>query len=88
MNQHLIQLARQKNLIDIVIKQGYPYTKSTNCIMIICPFHDESNASLAIYEDGFHCFACSEHGSPIDWIMRLYDVEFVDAVKVLLKKYA
>lgn len=27
-----------------------------------CPFHNDATASLAIYEDSYHCFGCSAHG--------------------------
>lgn len=84
MNQRSIQLAKQRNLIDIVIKQGHLHTQSSNCIMIICPFHSEKRPSLAIYENGFYCFACSERGDTIDWIMSSYDLDFIQAVKVLI----
>lgn len=50
---------------------------------IKCPFHANDNtASLKLYdgEDGFHCFACGAHGSVIDFVMRLFDLNFRQAV--------
>ena len=49
---------------------------------IKCPFHANDNtASLKLYdgEGGFHCFACGAHGSVIDFVMRLFDLNFRQA---------
>lgn len=29
---------------------------------IICPFHEDTNPSCEIYEDGYHCFVCDASG--------------------------
>lgn len=48
---------------------------------IRCPFHNEKTGSLKIYpgEGGFHCFGCGAHGSVIDFVMRLFDLNFRQA---------
>lgn len=48
-----------------------------------CPFHTgDRTASLKLYdgESGFHCFGCGAHGSIIDFVMRLFDLNFRQAV--------
>ena len=48
-----------------------------------CPFHTgDHTASLKLYdgEGGFHCFGCGAHGSVIDFVMRLFDLNFRQAV--------
>ena len=49
---------------------------------IQCPFHHEKTASLKLYpgDGGFHCFGCGAHGSVIDFVMRLLDLSFPQAV--------
>ena len=50
---------------------------------IKCPFHTgDHTASLKLYdgEGGFHCFGCGAHGSVIDFVMRLFDLNFRQAV--------
>lgn len=46
-----------------------------------CPFHHEKTASVKIYSDegGWHCFGCGKGGSVIDFVMRLYDINFRQA---------
>lgn len=49
---------------------------------IKCPFHSgDHTASLKIYNGtgGFHCFGCGAHGSVIDFVMRLFDLNFQQA---------
>ncbi|NHZ84599.1 MAG: hypothetical protein GWP19_01800 [Planctomycetia bacterium] len=55
-------------------------------IMIRCPFHNERDASLAIYQDNsFYCFGCQANGqNAIDFTMRL-GYEFVEALDELVK---
>ena len=54
----------------------------------LCPFHNEKTPSFCISKDNnkFHCFGCGEHGDLIDLIKKLYGMEFLEAVKFILKK--
>jgi DNA primase len=47
-----------------------------------CPFHNEKTPSFTINEaKGFyHCFGCGAHGSVFDFVMRMDDVGFPEAV--------
>ena len=50
---------------------------------ISCPFHrGDRTPSLKLYdgEGGFHCFGCGAHGSVIDFVMKLFDLNFRQAV--------
>ena len=49
---------------------------------ISCPFHGEKTPSLRIYDGhkGWHCFGCGSGGSVIDFVMKLYDINFSQAV--------
>lgn len=53
-----------------------------------CPFHQEKTPSFVIYKDNhFHCFGCQAHGDSIEFVMKLFGINFIDAVKYLLKRY-
>lgn len=49
---------------------------------ICCPFHGEKTASLKLYDGdgGFCCFGCGAKGSVIDFTMKLFDINFRQAV--------
>ena len=49
---------------------------------ICCPFHNEKTASLKLYDGqrGFHCFGCGAGGTVIDFVMKLFDIPFRQAI--------
>ena len=53
--------------------------------LIKCPFHDEEQASFAIYPDGHaHCFgACSFHGDVIDFWAAMHNLTIAEAMRTL-----
>lgn len=44
--------------------------------MIRCPFHDDRDPSMAVYDDGFHCHGCGWHGDSVDFIMAVNNWSF------------
>jgi DNA primase catalytic core len=54
-----------------------------------CPFHEEKAASFHVNpEKGvFHCFGCKAGGNVIDFVMRVENLEFVDAMEWLANRY-
>jgi len=54
-----------------------------NYIMMLCPFHDETNPSFSVStEDGtFRCFGCEERGTFADLIAELDDVSVGEAIR-------
>ena len=49
----------------------------------LCPFHDDTKTpNLVVSPDKglFHCLACGEAGSAIDWLMKLEGLDFRQAV--------
>lgn len=51
----------------------------------ICPFHEDSNASMHVYEEtnSYYCFTCDAGGDVIDYVQRLNGCTFVEAVNLL-----
>lgn len=49
---------------------------------ICCPFHNEKTASLKLYPDGrgWCCFGCHAGGTVIDFVMKLFDIPFRQAI--------
>ncbi len=52
-----------------------------------CPFHNEKTGSFTIYLDQntWWCYGCQAGGSVVDFIMRQQNVDFLTAVKTLIK---
>lgn len=52
-----------------------------------CPFHPETNASFKYYanQNSWWCYSCASGGSVIDLVMKQQNIDFLSAVKFLLK---
>jgi hypothetical protein len=50
---------------------------------VACPFHDDAEPSCVIYPDHFHCFACGEHGSRLDWLTRVEGMAVAEAISTI-----
>ena len=53
--------------------------------MFICPLHPDKNPSFVWYKNSntWWCFGCSQGGDIIEFIMKLSNVSFVDAITYL-----
>ena len=52
----------------------------------VCPFHNEKTASLCLYleTNSFHCFGCGESGDNLSAVQKIYNYNFIEAVKFLI----
>ena len=78
------QLLDQTDIVD-VISRRIPLNKKGSNFWCQCPFHDDSNPSMAVNQDKqfFYCFVCQESGNAIHFIRRYENLEFVDAIETL-----
>ena len=57
----------------------------------LCPWHDDHNPSLALYESSSenrcHCFACGKGGSNIDYVMQHENCTFLEACQILSERF-
>ena len=54
----------------------------------LCPFHGEKNPSFNIYTESgsFYCFGCGAGGDVITFIMKIENLDYVEAVKFLAQR--
>lgn len=54
----------------------------------LCPFHGEKTPSFNIYTESgsFYCFGCGAGGDVITFIMKIENLDYVDAVKFLAQR--
>jgi DNA primase len=55
----------------------------------LCPFHNEKTPSFSVSpgKNIYKCFGCGKAGNPVNFVMELEQMSFVDALKYLAKKY-
>lgn len=54
----------------------------------LCPFHREKTPSFNVHPDRgiFKCFGCGVGGGPIQFLMKIENIDFIDAVKILASR--
>lgn len=54
----------------------------------LCPFHNEKTPSFNIYpENGsFYCFGCSAGGDVISFVMRIENLDYMEAIRFLAQR--
>ena len=85
--QFLDELRQRIGLADLIGRRT-PLTRKGREHLGLCPFHKEKTPSFTVNEEkGFyHCFGCGEHGSGIDFIMRIEGLSFPEAVRRLAEE--
>ncbi len=80
----LDELRGRINLSDVIGKK-MRLTRAGREFKGCCPFHNEKTPSFYVNDDKqfFHCFGCGAHGSVIDFVMRLENLSFPEAVENL-----
>lgn len=55
----------------------------------LCPFHNEKTPSFSVSpgKNIYKCFGCGKAGNPINFVMELEQMSYVDALRYLAKKY-
>lgn len=76
------------NIVDL-ISEYVELKKTGSSYQGLCPFHNEKTPSFSVSEEGqfFKCFGCGEGGDIINFIMKIENLEFVEAIKFLADKY-
>ena len=54
----------------------------------LCPFHGEKTPSFNIYTENnsFYCFGCGAGGDVITFIMKIENLDYIEAVKFLAER--
>lgn len=79
-----------KQKIDIVslISEYTPLKKMGRNFKARCPFHNEKSPSFVVSPERqiWHCFGCGAGGDQFEFIEKIENVDFVEALQILAKK--
>lgn len=83
------KLKTEINIVDLIASY-IELQKSGRNYKALCPFHQEKTPSFYIYENtqSYHCFGCGASGDIFSFIQAYENVDFIDSVKLLAKKYS
>src|SRR5690554_1282402 len=79
-----------KNSVDIVdlISEYVDLKKTGKNYKGLCPFHQEKTASFNVNPERqfFYCFGCGEGGDVFSFLMKIDNITFQEALKILAKR--
>ncbi|MDE6665922.1 MAG: DNA primase [Ruminococcus sp.] len=87
-NDEFLYNLRNANPIDTVIGSYVNIQKRGRNYLCSCPFHSEKTPSCTIFTDTqtFHCFGCGAGGDVITFIMKIENLDFPEALKLLAQR--
>lgn len=79
---------KDSNRIDDIMRQYVTLKRSGHIYKCLCPFHSERTPSCTVYPDSesFYCFGCGAGGDVITFIMKIENLDYIEAVKYLAEK--
>lgn len=84
--QDFVDEVRERNDLVEIASEYLKLKRVGNRYAALCPFHnDKKSPSLSIAPDKqlFYCFGCNATGNVIHFIMKMENLEFMDALKFL-----
>ncbi len=84
-SDEIIQEVISSNDIVDVVSSYTQLKRSGRGFTGLCPFHNEKTPSFHVSPDKqlYHCFGCGEGGSTVNFIMKVENLDFVEALKLL-----
>ena len=80
----LDELLARTDIVDLITRY-VPLKKTGSRYTGLCPFHHEKTPSFSVSPDKqlFHCFGCGEGGGAVQFLMKIENLPFLDAVRKL-----
>lgn len=81
----LIEKIIERNDIVDIVSEFVPLKKTGRSYMGVCPFHNDKGPSLSVSQEKqlFHCFGCGASGNVIGFVMRIKNLDYLDAISYL-----
>jgi DNA primase len=81
------QIKERLDILDIV-SEHVELRKAGNTHKGLCPFHSEKTPSFTVNQQKqiFHCFGCGAGGDVIQFMIKIKDIEFPEALKILAEQ--
>ncbi|MGK7344221.1 MAG: DNA primase [Candidatus Nitrospinota bacterium M3_3B_026] len=87
--EEIIEEIRGRADIVEIVSDYLPLKKSGANWRALCPFHEEKTPSFNVNPERniFHCFGCGEGGNVFTFVMKMENVSFPEAVRLLARRY-
>jgi len=83
--RELIEGLKARTSIEKLVGQYLELRPSGQRFVARCPFHADRRPSFVVFPETqrFYCFGCREHGDVLSFLMRIENLTFGEAMKVL-----
>lgn len=83
-----LQRLRDNNSIESVMSGYVSLKRAGRYQKCACPFHSEKTPSCFVYPDtnSFYCFGCGAGGDVITFVMKIENLDYFEAVKLLAQR--
>lgn len=87
-NDEFLYRLRTANPIETVMGAYIQLTRRGRNYVCSCPFHSEKTPSCTVFTDtqSFYCFGCGAGGDVITFTMKIENLDFSEAVKLLAQR--
>ncbi len=85
---YFIQELKSRISIEDVVSSYVSLKRRGKNLLGLCPFHGEKTPSFNVNTENsyFHCFGCGAGGDAITFIMRIENLDYVEAIKFLANR--
>ena len=86
--QDFIFNLKSYNTIDSVMSSYLSLSRRGHNFVCSCPFHSEKTPSCYVYTEtqSFYCFGCGAGGDVITFIMKIENLDYIEAVRFLAQR--
>ena len=83
-----IERLKDQNRIEDVMRGYVTLKHAGHNLKCLCPFHSEKTPSCTVYTDNgsFYCFGCGAGGDVITFIMKIENLDYIEAVRFLAQR--
>ncbi len=87
-NDEFIEEIHRANPIENIMSSYIQLKKHGKTYLCSCPFHSEKTPSCTVFPDTqtFYCFGCGAGGDVITFIMKIENLSFIEALKLLAQR--
>ncbi len=84
----IIEDIKARNDIEHVISSYITLKRAGSNLNGSCPFHSERTPSFTVFPatQSFYCFGCGAGGDAITFVMRMENLDYISAVRVLAER--
>lgn len=88
MNNQIEEIRSRLDIVDIISEYVTLKQAGGGTYKGLCPFHNEKTPSFMVSQNKqiFHCFGCGEGGDMFKFLMKVENIEFKEALKILARK--